>query len=429
MLIHFSFENYRSYRDKTDFSMVAGKVQAEKDSLIPVPGQRFMKLLPLSAVYGANASGKSTLVLALRCLQQIVLSGKVAVTPFRLDAVCAERPTRFDISFVAEGKVWEYALALKGKQVEQERLLILNGKREELVYERSAGKASLGAALTGGMVEDERIFLRVLAEKVDADVLFLHHAQSVNIPALHQVLNPVRHWFGETLQIIGADSPYLGLGLDMFQRSDAYARALSRVDTGISGIRKDKLEPEQLGVLSVMLDEFRQQEGVGVMYFDDSTFAVKEGGEVNVYRCSALHRGSAGREVPFLLQDESDGTRRLMHLLPAVLAGDSAPKVFVIDEMDRSLHTALSRMLIGEHRRQVREGMPRQMVFTTHDVMLMDQDLLRRDEMWAAEKGGDQASHLIAFEEFIDIRKDKDIRRSYLQGRMGGVPKLLSTLC
>ena len=65
-----------------------------------------------------------------------------------------------------------------------------------------------------------------------------------------------------------------------------------------------------------------------------------------------------------------------------------------------------------------------QLIFTTHDVMLMDQTLLRRDEMWAVERGRDKGSHLISFEDFIEIRKDKDIRRSYLTGHMGGLPRI-----
>ena len=99
-------------------------------------------------------------------------------------------------------------------------------------------------------------------------------------------------------------------------------------------------------------------------------------------------------------------------------------KVYVIDEIDRSLHPLLIRQLLEEYLSNCSTETRTQLLLTTHNVMLMDQQLLRRDEMWVAERDGVGVSSLFSFSEYKDIRYDKDIRKSYLQGRMGGIPRI-----
>ena len=98
--------------------------------------------------------------------------------------------------------------------------------------------------------------------------------------------------------------------------------------------------------------------------------------------------------------------------------------VVIIDEIDRSLHPLLTRKLLETYLANRTPESRNQLILTTHDAMLLDQDLLRRDEIWVAERDETGASKIYSFSEFKDVRADKDIRKSYLQGRMGGVPKL-----
>ncbi len=107
------------------------------------------------------------------------------------------------------------------------------------------------------------------------------------------------------------------------------------------------------------------------------------------------------------------------------MSQDGPSKTFVIDELDRSLHTLLSRQLLASYLADCGPDSRSQLLITTHDVLLMDQDLMRRDEMWVAERDADGSSELIAFSDYKEIRNDKDIRKSYLQGRLGGIPKIL----
>ena len=117
----------------------------------------------------------------------------------------------------------------------------------------------------------------------------------------------------------------------------------------------------------------------------------------------------------------------MIDLLPAFLDlfGGRSKTVYVVDEVDRSLHTLLIRSLLEKYLNTCTTQTRSQLLLTTHDVLLMDQQLLRRDEMWVAERGASGASSLLSFSEYKDIRYDKDIRKSYLQGRLGGIPRIL----
>jgi AAA15 family ATPase/GTPase len=139
----------------------------------------------------------------------------------------------------------------------------------------------------------------------------------------------------------------------------------------------------------------------------------------------AAHTDVNGKDVVFEMNRESDGSLRAIDLLPAFIdLLSSKKKVYVIDELDRSLHSRLTRSLLEEYLKSCSITSRSQLLFTTHDLSLMDQDLFRRDEMWVVERGDDGASELIAFSDYKEIRYDKDIRKSYLQGRLGGVPRI-----
>jgi AAA15 family ATPase/GTPase len=139
------------------------------------------------------------------------------------------------------------------------------------------------------------------------------------------------------------------------------------------------------------------------------------------------HPNTDGSEAKFEMRHESDGSQRVIDLLPAFLelSARVSRKVCVIDEVDRSLHTLLTRRLLEAYLSKCSTETRSQLLLTTHDVLLMDQQLLRRDELWVTERDASGASTLLSFSEYKDVRYDKDIRKSYLQGRLGGIPRIL----
>jgi AAA15 family ATPase/GTPase len=135
-----------------------------------------------------------------------------------------------------------------------------------------------------------------------------------------------------------------------------------------------------------------------------------------------LHRAAGGHSVKFEMWEESEGTQRLIHLLSFLFALKKGPEqVFVVDELDRRLHPLLSRLLIQTILAAEDRGRHNQIIFTTHDTNLLDLDLLRRDEIWFAEKDAGGASHLYSLAEFR-TRADLKIEKGYLNGRFGAIP-------
>jgi hypothetical protein len=165
---------------------------------------------------------------------------------------------------------------------------------------------------------------------------------------------------------------------------------------------------------------------------DTAVIRLNEGSELVIERdekkhyyqitIQAAHKDVAGREIALDLLEESDGTRRLLNLIPALHHMKESGAVYLIDEIDRSLHPILVKNFLELFLKSC-EGQPGQIIVTTHESNLLDLDLFRRDEIWFAEKDQGAATRLYSLADF-KIRKDLEIRKHYLQGRFGAVPFL-----
>lgn len=220
---------------------------------------------------------------------------------------------------------------------------------------------------------------------------------------------------------------------DSNPRFMAMNEILPRLDTGISrlgGVEVlfDSLDlPDE--VKSKLLEDVKEGETVRVLLnkADEHYLVSMKNGSLVAKRLHTFHKLNDGSEARFEMSQESDGSKRVIDLLPAFLdlSSENSDKVYIIDELDRSLHTSLSNTLLNYYLETCSTKSRAQLLFTTHDVQLMDQSLLRRDEMWVAERSAQGNSSLIAFSDYKDIRYDKDIRKSYLQGRLGGIPRIV----
>lgn len=208
---------------------------------------------------------------------------------------------------------------------------------------------------------------------------------------------------------------------------------LPLLDTGIAHLGGEEMTFESLpmseSLKATLQEDVKEGETVRLLAAaSNERFVVtRKDGELVARKLVTFHSKADGSEVRFEMRQESDGSQRVIDLLPAFLdlSHGFSKKVCVIDEIDRSLHPLLTRQLLEMYLRRCCPKSRSQLLLTTHDVLLMDQDLLRRDEMWVAERDSSGASCLIAFAEYKDVRYDKDIRKSYLQGRLGGIPRIL----
>jgi hypothetical protein len=157
---------------------------------------------------------------------------------------------------------------------------------------------------------------------------------------------------------------------------------------------------------------------------DERVVRHEEDGKEIYKKFVTYHKCRDGEEVKFGLPQESEGTLRLFDILPAFLDSKDGMGVVVIDEIDKSLHHMLIRRLLENYLQSCNKDTRTQIIFTTHDLLLMDQELMRRDEMFLVEKDSFGESSVKSISDYKEIRIDKDIRKSYLLGRFGGIPKL-----
>lgn len=208
---------------------------------------------------------------------------------------------------------------------------------------------------------------------------------------------------------------------------------LLQLDTGISHLGGEEIPFENISLPESIKSKLQEdvKEGMTVHFLVSPTnerfIVTRKAGELVIKKLVAFHLRSDGTEAKFDIRQESDGSQRVIDLLPAFLEVSAAgsKKVYVIDEVDRCLHSMLTMQLIEAYLTNCSTKSRAQLLMTMHDVLLMDQWIFRRDEMWVAERNREGSSELMSFSDYKDVRYDKDIRKSYLQGRLRGVPRIM----
>ena len=430
MIISFSVENWMSFRDPTTFSMVASR-ERQHGERVPKLGKYQTRVLPIAAIYGGNASGKTNFFKALNFVKTLVVEGTrpdslIPIDTFRLDDGWKNRPSRFAFELLINETIYDFSFAVTQEAVLEERLVKITSTSEKVLYNRCDGDLSFDSALA----KDD--FFPFVFRGTRDNQLFLTNSVFQNIDNFRSVYD----WFNDTLVLIAPDSRFDPLELFFDERHPLYTamnETLSRLDTGISHLGGEEIPLENVPLAEQLKAELRKEikEGMSVRLMKDSLtdriVFIQKDGELIAKRLVTFHRKADGTEVRFEIHQESDGSQRVIHLLPIFLdlSSQTTQQVCIIDEIDRSLHPLLIRQLLEMYLDSCSEETRTQLLLTTHNVMLMDQQLLRRDEMWVTERDGAGVSSLFSFSEYKDVRYDKDIRKSYLQGRMGGIPHIV----
>ncbi|WP_437766194.1 AAA family ATPase [Sorangium sp. So ce764] len=403
LLLQFVVENFLSFRDKAVLSLLAvDGVPHDESHVAHLNGGQ--QVLKCAAIYGANASGKSNLVKALQFAQRLVVTGTksgepTGVTPFKLGEQ-ADAPTRFEFELGMPGRRYAYGFVATPQAILSEWLFEDDGTQERRVFERSHDESRPGRPrieLGDALLNDpgRRQFLGFVAEGTRNNQLFLTEASERNVVELAHITR----WFRTGIHVVLPDSTFADLAARVAQEPSFKAFIegfLSGADTGITSL---DVEPVA-----------------------SSTGSVE-------HRIRLVHPGSAGRQVAFSLEEESDGTRRLLHIAPFVYEigqqRGAATRVYAIDELDRSLHPLLTRAFIQSFLSVAPTEGIGQLIFTTHDTNLLDVSLLSRDSIWFVEKDAAGASSLYALSEFKGAQLEQlagHLEQGYLQGRFGAIP-------
>lgn len=430
MLIEFFGRNFGCFRDEFRLSMLATDIDPDSDRGIievAVEGDdEPLRLLRLAAIYGANASGKSTLVRAPAVLRRLMSARAVrnsdepiaGYEPFALSDG-PPGPVELGLTGVVGGRVCSYELRFDASAVRDERLVHRGADgREHVLFHRTGG------GVTGEWTGHE-VFKLLSSELRPNGVLValadrLASSLAADIVAgLRRLLpsssQPSHDSFDARLAVAGRVHNDRAFATWLLER-------LAAADLGVTDVRLVALAALDAQAIAEGLARYgmRDENDPGDLRFP------KPG---DMRTLQLVHRGAAG-EIPLSYSRESLGTRRLVAIAPLVydLMTSEKPRAWFLDEFDTSLHPLLLEALVrqmNEHRSTDKPG--GQLVFTTHETALMEGEArhaaLRRDQVYFTEKKHDGAATLYSAAEFKE-RNVLNLRRRYLQGRYGAIPAL-----
>jgi len=445
MLNRFTVENFLSFRDRVELSMIAGKsTRLPSHVQLPSSSNDFRRLKS-AVIYGANASGKTNLVRGLEFVKKLVLVGtkperRIPIQKFKLGTETKDT-SRFETEFFLDGKNYAYGFVIDEKIVHEEWLYQVGRRSEQQVFSRKYQDGRLKFTHPGIKLSDEKetAMFETLAEFCAENQLFSTEYKNarrrIHSHISRDILKPLEdliEWFSEKLTIIFPDSINIDNAtsniLDLEKYDESVSKIINCFDTGIIGIEPKKVSRSLISqsvpddVLSKIEADIEDNVAVVIVtprHGDRITVARKDG-EIQFFKISAEHENPGVGTTLLDFADESDGTKRLFDLVPAYIKLISEKdSVLIIDEIDRSLHTQIASTLLQSFNETTAQS-GGQLIVTTHETNLLDQKVIRKDEIWFVNKRKGVSS-VYSLEEYLP-RYDKDIRSAYLKGRFGAVP-------
>jgi hypothetical protein len=414
MLLRFRFSNFQSFRSQQEFSLLASLGPDSTEDLVPVPALK-ENALRTAAIYGANASGKTTVLRALQFMVEAVKNSHrlwepnmpIPVPSFRGGPDMHAAPSEFEADFLLNDVRHQYGFSLDAEGVVQESLSAFPNGKKQRWFTRERGKPIMfGRNLPGDN--------KTIAGLTRSNSLFVSAAAQNN----HEALSAVYNWFVTRSSFVMDDRVELRIATAQICTTDedrsAIAHLVSVADLGIADV---KLRPSDL-------DDPTREKVKKLIDAMISILEIKEPvpPELAEPRPSLqlLHR-IAGSVVPFDLAEESNGTIAYLALLGPIRRVLSKGGALFIDELDRSLHPIVVTYILSLFKSAATNPHGGQLVFNTHDTSLLRRGLLRRDQVWFTEKDRNGESHLYPLTDFKP-RKEENLGTGYLQGRYGAIP-------
>lgn len=441
MISKISVENFKSFDQAVEMTMISSsKIRTKVDHRVQVGSKT--RLLKHAIIYGANASGKSNLVDFFRFFKA-TLDGGIPLWGTR--HFCRTNPENegrdsiFEIQMEIDGKFYAYGFSavLSQRTITGEWLyeLYQNGSAK-CIYEREkSAKPVLDASIKLTSEEQNRFDTYADDFEDNTSDLFLtemNRGKKYAETSKLQIFQKIYRWLRNSIVIITPDSGLTNFQYYYEEESLSLINDLiTTFDTGISNVRIEEIDINELSkmlpkqifedILEKVKNNIAQSKNPHFRMSgrsDKCFFNIEANGngEPKITTIKLTHDKSV---YDFDFSDESDGTRRLFDLMDMLLL-KREDVVFVVDELERSLHPKLTEHFLELFSELHRER-KNQLIFTTHEASIMDQRLFRRDEIWFIERGEQGSSRLYSLDRFKE-RYDKVLSKAYLEGRYGAIP-------
>lgn len=431
MLIEFSIENFRSIKDKVTFSLVASRSDRSlQDNLIlgetALAENKTKKnalgkgtnLLKSAVLYGANASGKTNVLLSLESIIDIIMSSvnnmpgdKIKIQPFKLDRKCLSQPCTFDIDFIHNGIRYNYGASFTSEEVKKEYLYYYPKGLRALIFDRDIKYLDRNvknpSAFRYGIDSGQQ---KRISNETNDNVFYLSNSAQRK----YEKTSIVVMWLKTQINFLDRVDPPLTIQLieDNLVSTEEIISMLKKADLAFSrlNIESDAIPYEQLP------SEIKNQ------------FAFDEKKPIRKVSMTIFHTGidedGKAIEVPFTMDEESGGTLKFFSLLGPWFDTIKSGSILFVDELDSKLHPLLCEYLVKLFNNSELNTKNAQLIFTTHNANLLNPKLklLRRDQIWFTNKDSvTKSTELYSLLEFKQ-RKNNDFESAYLKGRYNAIP-------
>lgn len=417
MLINFTVKNYRSFKEEKTFYMEASSIKEHKNSVIKIGKYN---ILPLAVFYGANSSGKSNFIDAIATMRSMVRRSVqlnkgdfLPYDPFALDEISDSKPTSFEIQFIKKNTLYRYGFEYDKKEIISEWLFEkCFGEKEYELFIRSYDTIEVSSKRFNEGVGKEdltntnRLFLSLVAQ--------LKGEKS----------NIVLDWFGNCNILSGIDSEgYEAFTIRMFlehlngaDQAQIFFNTLQLGFTRFS-VKEANIPKEALDSIPEFIKSKLERDGTTGSLVEPLTTHNVYNEEGKVVGERSFHKN----------QMESEGTKKVIEMSGPLFDTLNKGKTLIIDELDAKLHPLLTRNIVLLFMNPTINKFGAQLIFATHDTNLLDLEIIRRDQIWFAEKNDVESSDIYSLVEFKDnegnkVRNDRDIKRDYIRGRYGAIP-------
>lgn len=416
MLIEFSVENFLSIKDKITLSMVASKDSTHENNLISYKdNKKNLGLLKSAVIYGANASGKTNVLRALSFMRWFLnkshemQQGKIITRiPFKLDGSCINEPSKFDIIFRFKDIKYAYGFSVTEEKVIDEYLYYYPNGRQTIIFERWDTNQYK-------FTNDIELQTELIKKFDSKNKLYISTASLWE----YEKTKAPFEWLSQNLQVF--------INHDHLEN---YTANVIKQNKDLIVSIQEVLKQADLGIDGINITERKFDDSLKndlLKFFNDETKLqlinkIESKGMLDI---SIIHTGldETGNEakIPFKFIEESDGTQKFFGLLGPWIDALNNGYTIIIDELDIRLHTLLTRYLVELFHNPDINKSNAQLIFSTHDTNLLNQNIFRRDQIWFTEKKENGSTDLYSLDDF-GIRKDEKIEKGYLQGKYGAIP-------
>lgn len=436
MLRSVTVQNWKSYSNASTIDMIATREQRDCETLARTvrPSAR---ILPVAALFGANAAGKSSLIEALAALKNIVVRDRSERASLPVHSCLfaePDEPTIFEIEFIIspDDAAYRYTLKATPRQIIEESLVRVRSTVETVVFMRANGDT----ALTNALLKNNDVVKFVDTVENNETLLRRIGSKFPNLPEAQDFVRAF-NWFYRVLQVVTPGSRYRFLPIEIKTDEvfrEAMNQKLSTADTGIDRVEFQRVSLNQLELdldeREELQDELMREGGSVIFRHSNGNIDLLSLSE-NVLvaeRLFAIHTNEKGKEYSLPLAEESDGTVRFFELLPMVMDLESRKDsiVYVVDELDSSMHILLMKEIIESFLESRTKEARSQLIFSTHAASLLRSNVLRRDEIWFAQKSGlSGGSELVRLSDLsnIGIRNSTDLFSAFMAGQLPGAPR------